>query len=445
MKNKKDDENEVKNESGVLVDLSEVSPWCLFPVLEELDPFQISKFAQTSNEFADVCTSQCLWEDKYKSTYQNPVFKLSKSEDNADWISRYGKRSAISYNIANHKPKVKSFKGAEINKVRFFSNSFAFLSKDSLSIIGFDYFDNNCEYENIKTFPIEATDFMFLDEKTIITVNSDIVSMIKIDTGQISAINKEIGELPMIHRVSANLFAVVTSNACYIYDTRDISEPKCRFKHSGVPICVDSKANMLFIATKTDLTAHDISYPLGPILWNVVNRDTNKQHHCSINTKAGYAVYGNSIVYLLSGRIVALSIVDETVDCSCVLENKIAVLGCGKKVIYYDINARLIVGEQTFGEDELIKYICSSSLNNRVVIAGDYTVHIVDPHYDDAKFLTSEIRNPLKCGSVGMRKLDNFGIMRQVLFDGERLVANMGDFVRVYDFYTGKSRDFSAK
>ena len=79
------------------------------------------------------------------------------------------------------------------------------MSKDSLSIIGFDYFDNNCEYENIKTFPIEATDFMFLDENTIITVNSDIVSMIKIDTGQISAINKEIGGNRRSDRVGDHL------------------------------------------------------------------------------------------------------------------------------------------------------------------------------------------------------------------------------------------------
>ena len=430
-----------------LTDMSEIPAWCLLPVLEDLDPFKISQLAQTNQEIADVCTSQSLWEDKYDLKFEDSIFKISKSPDEeVDWISRYGKRHAISYNIANHKPKVKSFKGSEINKVRFFSNCFAFTSNDSLSIIAYDYFDKSCEYENIKTFKIPANDFIFVDENTIVTVNNDIVSMINVKTGEITEITKDIGNFPMIHRISPVLFAVITTTAGYIYDTRDIVEPRCRFKHIGMPVAITSKGNTLYIATPSDLAAHDCGHPRGPILWNVPNRRANTQNYCSFNTKTGYALFGNTVVKLLSGRIIVSDIINETIDCSCMLDNNIIILGCGEKVIYYDFQQKKQLGQQTFGEDEKIKHICSSSLNNRVAIAGDFTVHIVDPHYNDkGKFVVSEIRNPLKCGSVGMRRLDNFGIMKQVLFDGERIVANMGDFVRVYDFYTGKATDIPKK
>ena len=424
--------------------MSEIPAWCLLPVLEELDPVDIGNMALTNSEIANVCTSQAFWKDKYDLTFQPATFKISKEQEDFDWVSKYGKRQAISFNIANHKPKAKSFKGSEVNKVRNFSNSFAFTSKDSLSIVAYEYFDKGCEYENVKTFPVQAKDFIFVDADTIITVNSNVVSMIKLSTGVITKIQDKIGDSPMIHALSSTLFAIVTDSRGYIYDTRDVSEPKCSFKHVGAPIALESRGRTLFVATQTDLSAHDVSNPRGPILWNVARLNNSPARQCSFNIKAGYALYDNAVVLLLSGKVVARDIA-RNVTCSAVINKNIAIVGSEMQVIYYDFKKGVRLATQTFGEDEQIKYICSSSLNSKVAIAGDFTVHIVEPHYKDGNFVVDEVRTPLKCGSIGMRRLDNFGIMKQVLFDGERLVANMGDFVRVYDFYTGNAKDVKQK
>lgn len=424
-----------------MIDISELPSWCLLHVLEKLSPEKIADIAPANNDIAEVCLSQSLWENKYHQFFKEPEFKISKSPMNIDWFTSYSKRHAVSFNIEHHKPKAKSFKGTNITQIHNFSNSLAFCSQDSLSILAFDYLENGCEYETIKTIPISVNDFLYVDNNTIVTVNNSVLSIINIKTGEIKEFLNSVGKNPLMHAINSTSFAVVTDRRGYIFSKDDITFPKTTFSHIGDPIALASSGNQLYIATSTDLSCHNISNPKGTIMWNIATEEGTTVKQCSFNVKKGLAIFGNKIVKLLSGRIISTIEMNSQVISSAILNNGIAVLGTTDGVYYYDINHQKELGSQKFGDEENIKYIFHNNLNDKVVIGGDYNVHIVIPEIKDGNFTITEARAPLKCGSVRMRMVDNYGILRQIIFDGERIITNMGDFVRVYDFYNGKITD----
>lgn len=421
-----------------MIDLGHIPAWCLYPILEKMEPEKIAEIAPVNKDLSEACLSQTLWEDKYNKKFNQLTYHISKSPMNVDWLESYAKRNSVSFNIENHKPKAKSFKGTEINQIHSYSNSFAFSGKDNLSIYAYDYLENGCEYESIKSIPFKSNDFLYVDQNTIVSVADEVLSMINVKTGQIAEITKGIGKNPLMHAISPKMFVVVTESRGYVFDTTDITSPRSDFKHIGKPIALGSNNYHLYIATSKDLMCIDVYNPRAPIIWSFSERDDVNVTHCSFNYKAGIAIYGNQAIKLISGRNL-FTFDEQNISTSAILNNGIAVLGTMTEgVIYYDINKKLKLGTQLFGDDEKIRFIYHNDLNDKVVIAGDFNVHIVAPHYEKEEFVISEVRSPLKCGSVRMRMIENFGILKQIIFDGERIIANMGDFVRVYDFYTGK-------
>ena len=83
-----------------------------------------------------------------------------------------------------------------------------------------------------------------------------------------------------------------------------------------------------------------------------------------------------------------------------------------------------------------IKSISAAQVNDVIAVAADYSIKILKIPKKQGDQL-KDVRS-VTTGSIGARKRNEIGPIKQVVFDGERIVTNMGTFVRVYDFYTGK-------
>lgn len=420
------------------MDLSSIPSWCLYDTISTLDPSTIANLAQTSENMADVCTSQTLWKEIYHLRFPPSKFRLTNQQYSANWMNMFSKRYAIVTNIANEKPKVKSFhEKSSITHLRTLTNAFAYSTSNQISLVIYDYFDNECKYEQTRTFNVSSTDFLFMDSNSIITVDPNNVTLIDIETSQMQSFDVEVGRNPSIHSVSPNLFAVVSNGESFIYDVREGCDKKCKFTHKGDIKCLASEGTTLYIASSKDLTAHDVRNPRGPIIWNSVNLDNPE--FCSINIPYKKALFGTHVVDMATGRLIANTNINQTV-CGSIIDKNICVTGCKHRaVVFYDYNNKKeVVGSIQFGVDEEIRSICSSTLNGKVAIAGSFTVRLFDTSYKDNEFSASIIKT-VQCGSVRQRKQGE-GLVQDVIFDGERLITNMDTFVRVYDFYTGKNK-----
>jgi hypothetical protein len=108
-------------------------------------------------------------------------------------------------------------------------------------------------------------------------------------------------------------------------------------------------------------------------------------------------------------------------------------------VVFSDFVRQAEVAVHQFGENEGIKSI-ASAFNGKVAVAGTYTIRMFTVDRKEAKKVSvAPIDKVLRMGSVKERQAGRIPAVKEVLFDGERCITNNGAFIRVYDFYTGKS------
>jgi len=375
----------------------------------------------------------------YHSRYPLALFKTEKSQEINDWYKIFSSRYKIAQNISdpNTKTKVKSFRGENIEKMRAYSNAFAFNSSKSVNVIAYSYTDSSCEYSVVSEIPSICSDFLFLDQNSIVSVGSQAVSLFDIGTkNEISRFSNKIGENPHIDSLSNGLFVVVSKTNGFVYDVRDNCDTKCSFEHQMNPISIATNGNTLYIASESDISAHDIRNPRGPILWNYTIPSRNVSTYCSFGINEGVALFGSSVINLISGRVIQSSIANDIV-CGSVFSNNIVVCGCRQQeVLFYDYQKGGVIDKQEFGAKEAIKCVHVSTMNNTIAIGGSFTIRLYSSSLQNGKVQINGIRT-VSCGSVGLRTKGDDLLARQVLYDGERLVTNMGSFVRVYDYFLG--------
>ncbi|OHT09224.1 hypothetical protein TRFO_21963 [Tritrichomonas foetus] len=417
------------------MNLNGISPVCLHNSLTQLKPDKIALLSQTKKEIADFCHSNSLWKDRYYHQFPTYGFQTKKRYDNVDWLSRYAKRYAIMSNIKSHKPKVKSFVNDKIINIKTLTNAFAYNTSDSISIVVYDYFDNECLYEQAATFKVKNKDFVFLDTRTLISVDEDSISIFDLEKHQkVTEHQVHFGTSPHIQPIDSTSFAVISNGQCIVYDVKQQLNRKCTFIHNNDVIGTASDGQKIYIASEKDLTAHDTSNPRGPILWNYIQMEGAK--FCSFNVKSKRALFGNKIINLNNGVEVSQFHNDDTV-CGAIANDHIAVFGCSRRaVIFFDYVESKVVGQYQFSVSEGIKSIDSAITNDNVAVAADFNIKILKLPDKDGN--VEEIRK-VNCGSIGQRKTGEIDAVKQVVFDGERLITNMNKFVRVYDFYTGKT------
>ncbi|KAH0789598.1 hypothetical protein GPJ56_006484 [Histomonas meleagridis] len=314
-------------------------------------------------------------------------------------------------------------------------NAFAYNTSSSIFLNAYEYQENECKYEELYHIPIENQDFVFLDSQSILSVGVNNLAIIDLQTQKNTFYNIETGSHPHIQPISSDLFAIINKGKCCVYDIREGCDTRCEFYHNSNILETSHEGSTIFIAGSEDISAHDVRNPRGPVLWSY---STNKEiPFCSFNIKEKFALCGNHIINLMNGKCVSKSDVYNPV-CGSIYDNKIAIIGSERRsLLFYNYQKHEEVATFMFTEHEGIKSIDSSSMNGYVAVAADYNVKILKAPTENEPNV-SEVRNVL-CGSIAQRKRGEIGPVKQVVFDGERLITNMGSFVRVYDFYTGKA------
>lgn len=382
---------------------------------------------------SDMCCSQGLWRDVYNRQFPVSIFKVRPHAD-VNWIRRYHCRSAIARNIKLYKPKVQSFKST-IQKLKPHKNSFAYSTGSSINLVIYDYLDDKCEYIPYREFKVNNYDFVFMDDHSIMSVDSDNVTLIDIETGKETTFNVSVGLAPTIEPIASNLFAVVSNGECFIYDTREGCDKKCAFQHSDSVLSTAHTGTTLYIASNTDVTAHDVRNPRGPIIWNYAAHDSID--FASFNVKAGHALAGTTVISMLDGRPIVDAEIQECV-CGSLLNSEVAILGCKhRSVVFFDYKNNEIFSTEQFGEDEGIRHI-AAGYNGCVAVAGEYTVRLYSVAKEEDEWSAESVKI-LSGGSIACRKLGKVPYVKEIVFDGERCLTNNETFVRVYDFYTGKA------
>lgn len=416
------------------MDLSSLPVCCLFDAVAGLPPAQVALLARGSGDMARLCASQCLWKEMYFRKFPRSSFRVLQSHDNVDWFSLFTKRSAIMDNIRARKPRVRSFAHDGIVRIRALSNAFAYNTQRGIFLTAYEYDESECLYEEVAGFDVDNNDFVFLDERTILSVGENRMDLIDLETSKQDRIDIKTAERPNIQPISSSTLAIVDNKDCIIYDIRDKCEPKCKFEHDSNVIEMVNQGSLLFMASDRDLMCHDIRNPRGPTLWDYTSPQICS--FCSFNQKEQYALFGNNVINMLTGKLKYLIDVPDPV-CGSLHNDSIAIIGCKKKSIkYFDYIQKKEITEFQFPMNECINSLYSSSLNGYVAVAGDYNIKILSVPTPDAPN-AEQVRNVL-CGSVAQRKRGDIGKIKQVLFDGERLITNNESFIRVYDFYSGQ-------
>lgn len=417
------------------MDLSALPPCCLFDSLTALPPDKLTLLSHLNDGMSNLCSSQCLWKELYSKKFPPSLFRLKQFDDNVNWASLFSKRFNIMDNIKSHKPKIKSFLQDGIIKIRPLNNSFAYNTSNGIFLNVYDYNENECLYEEVMKIDVNNSDFMFLDNKTILAVGENEIDLIDLETKNKTGFEIKTTENPKIQSISSNIFAIVDQMNCFVYDIRDNCEIKCKFEHNSNVIEMANQGSLLFMASERDLICHDLRNPKGPTVWSYTSE--NNCSFCSFNVKEQFALFGNNVMNMLTGNLKYLIDVNDSV-CGSLHNDSIALIGCKRKAIkYFDYIQKKEIAEFNFPMNEGINSLDSSSLNGYVAVAADYNIKILNVPSSDSESV-EQVRNVL-CGSVAQRKRGDIGKIKQIIFDGERLITNNGSFVRVYDFYTGKS------
>ncbi|OHS93418.1 hypothetical protein TRFO_11843 [Tritrichomonas foetus] len=418
-----------------LMNLNGIPAGCLRGSICSLEPSKVGMLSQTYEEMEDLCVSNSLWKVLYDNKFPIHSFMTKKREENIDWLSRYSKRYSIASNLKKHRPKVHSFNDDKINKIRTLDNAFAYNTPDKISLIVYEYFDDECTYEKAAEFTKKNHDFLFLDNNSLLSVKSNNFTIFDI-TKQTKKLKQTqtLGINPILERMSQNVFSVVSDSKCSVFDTRDSLHSICTFWQNGHIIGSSHDGSILYVACKNHLTAHDTKNPRGPVLWH--SYVGNKISFFSANVKERRAIYGNHIINLDDGEVCAYYNYPDTTT-AAVVNDHIAVFGHeNRSAVFYNYENCTVAGCFQFGEDEGIKSIDPAIVNNTIAIAADYNITILKT--PDEAGNVEQIRS-VQCGSIAQRKRGDIGPVKQIVFDGERLITNMETFVRVYDFYTGKS------
>jgi hypothetical protein len=354
-----------------------------------------------------------------------------------DWLSRFSCRHAIAANVARGRSKVQSFPDpTEIRHLRTLTNAFAYNTPHSIVLVLYDYLDASCQYERASEFAVDQSDFVFMDEKSIISVGDQNVTLIDIPTRNQTRFPVRVGPTPNIQPIDSNLFAVVSTGDCFVCDVREGCDRRCQFAHARGVLSTANRGTTLFVSSESDVTAHDIRNPRGPVLWNFAAiGERNK--FCDFNVRADHALFGNHVVNLTSGTEAWATDVAEP-ECGSVLDTEIVITGCKRRSVVFSNYARKErIGAHPFGEDEGIKSI-AGAFNGKVVVAGDFTIRIFSVEKGPAEVKVEASSKVLRMGSVKERKSNAIPPVKEVVFDGERCITNNGKFVRVYDFFTGR-------
>ena len=474
-----------------LINIGNIPIGCLYNSISELEAQKISLVSQaaTKNEnLADICLSTSLWKNLYSYHFPNFEFKTSQKNNDVDWLNRYAKRYAISSNIKANKPKVKSFMNNDISKIRTLTNAFAFNTPKDISLVVYDYLDNECKYEETSKFEIGNNDFIFLNNHTMVSVG-DTVALF--DLNQSSEIlrsnnvdyrflrpNNNINLDSHIQSINESSFAILWNKNGTIYDTRDnMFSRRCHFQCDDNLIATASVRSILYTATPSGITAYDTRGSRGMVLWKKYYRN-DKSTFCDFNMNTETALLGNRIINLQTGLSQAfydpaytdnstrrgantrrhMQDVDMPIN-GAIVNDKYAVFGFEKRsVVLFDykspsptnvndddsraLQTGKVVSTFEFA-DGGIKSISAAYINNVIAVAADFSIKILKISKRANDQQTSDQLTDIRSvvtGSVGARKRGDIGPIKQVVFDGERLITNMGTFVRVYDFYTAKSK-----
>jgi hypothetical protein len=419
------------------MDLGALPPWCLFDAVARLGPPSVAELAQTSPAMADLCTSQALWKALYSRAFPPASFRLHAPSPDADWVSRFSCRHAIASNIARGRAKVQSFPdAAEIRHLRTLTNAFAYNTARSIVLVVCDYLECACQYQPLRRFEIEQSDFVFMDERAIACVGDQNVTLLDIATERATRFAARVGPAPHIQPIDANLFAVVSTGDCFVYDVREGCDRRCQFAHARGVLATAHRGTTLFVSSQSDVTAHDVRNPRGPVLWNfAAPGEVNK--FCAFNVSADHALFGTHVVNLTSGSEVWATDVAEP-ECGSVLDAEIVITGCKRtNVVFSNYARKERIGAQQFGEDEGIKSI-AGAFNGRVMVAGDFTIRTYSVETRGGQVVVEPAQRLLRMGSIKDRKSNAILPVKEVVFDGERCITNNGQFVRVYDYFNGK-------
>ena len=423
------------------MNLNDIPIGCLFDSLSVIDPKEIGLVSQINKETSEICQSNTLWKAKYYNRF--PVYGFHVKEKNVDsnWIIKFAKRYSILSNIKDHKPKVKSFVKNDIIVTKLLTNAFAYNTEDSINFVIYYYSDNECSYEQCDTINVKNKDFVFLGTEMIVSADKDNISAYSIPLKKFVYSNDNyFGETPHLQPIDSARIAIISKGNCVVYDALRDFNLKCMFTHKKDVISTASLDNSIFIASSNEIIAHDTNNPRGPILWSCYLDDLSVGNmFCTFNTALKRALFQTYIVDLTNGKIIdkfRRSNTNDKIVCGTIANNHIAIFGCDKRsVIFYDYIRKKIISEFQFGIDEGIKSIDANVLNDNIIVAADYTIKILK--LPDENGNVKEIRT-LQCGSIAQRKRGEIGPIKQVIFNGEKIITNMGKFVRVYDFYTGK-------
>lgn len=476
------------NQKNPLINIQNLPIGCLYNSVSMLEPSKISLISQakTDNEnLSDLCLSNSLWKKLYAFHFPNFEFQTSLKNNDVDWLSRYAKRYAIATNIKTNKPKVKSFVNDDIYKIRTLTNAFAFNTPKDITLVVYDYLDNECRYEQTSKFNIQNNDFVFLNNHTMVSVGDNVALF---DLNQ----NKEIlrsntvryrfyqdnanqAEIQThIQPINERSFAILWNKNGNVYDTREnMFSNRCHFFCDENIIATANDGSNLYIATPSGMTAYDTRGSKGMILWRkYYNGDASS--YCDINIKTNTALLGNRIIDLQRGLSIAFydpAFVDNAAGQDAIyrhnrrpdmpingaiVNEKYAIFGFEKRTInLFDYTISRPVRRHIHDDDDDqkaantgkvtssfdfsdggIKAISASVINDVIAVAADYSIKILKVPKNSNDQL-KDIRSVIT-GSVGARKRGEIGPIKQIIFDGERLITNVGSFVRVYDFYTGK-------
>lgn len=429
------------------IDLSTIPAGCLFNSFSYLKPDKVGLISQTartnSNDLAELCTSNSLWRNLYHNHFPQFKFLLGNQTVNyTNWISSYHKRYAICSNIKQNKPKVKSFVNKNIQKIRTLANAFAFNTPEDITFVIYDYLENECKYEDRPKINIPNDDFDFLSNDKLIAVGQDLIvynlsrECVSVKTSYQNAANDSNS---FLRSIDEYCFAITSNGQTFLYDTRqDIFSTKCIFENEDKVITTSNNGLEFYVASPLSITAYDTRNPRGQILWKTAIREENTGY-CDFNITLKRSLLGTSIIDLSTGQLISQYPVRRdilTPICGAIANNQMAVFGLpSQNLVFFDYADSQVKATYHF-QNEDINSLCPSHLNGIIAVAADYDIKILKlpkgPNWE-----VEEARK-LQTGSIALRKNGQIGPIKQIVFDGERLLVNTTGFVRVYDFYTPK-------
>ena len=424
----------------------DIPQWCLYDALGKVmrrhDPQEFesiaSKISSKNSALKPLCESHSLWRELYVERFHDFSIDVDKNRQDYNWKDRLRRRSSIAETMKSDKPRVKSFP-VRVKRVRVLFNLLAFSTETEIYVIAYEYLSTGCVFHEQKPFVVpHCQDFVFLDETTILaaTINESELWLINIKTpNRPNKFPISVDPESRIQPLGSGVFAIVGNTSFFVYKVGEscdkICERRFMINEQNTVLGTDNIGTTLLIATPNDVTAYNTSNPKAPILWSFVS--STPCSFFAVNRKAGYGLLGSIVVDLKRGALLLNTDVKEAV-CGCVLDDRIAVIGCRRmSVVFYDYVRNEVVSSVQFGQGEEIRSITAGK-NGTVAVAGAYKIRL----YRITRG-TPEMIRELSGGSISMRQNKELPMVAEVFFDGERCITNNEEFVRVYSFYNTKS------